>query len=267
MAACARIETIFHCAGYAHAFRASDPDAHWRINYEGTRNLLDAAAACGVRRFVFLSSVKAMPDPGTACADESFAGEPATPYGKAKRAAEEAVLEAGARTGMHVVNLRLAMVYGRGGRGNLERMARGIRAGWFPPLPETGNRRSLLHVEDAVAAMRLVAARPEANMATYIVADGAPHSGRQLYDAIRAALQLPPATWSVPASLLRAAGVAGDRLGGSMQRTLPFNSEVVARLLDSAWYSPARIRGELGWQASIPLAAGIKEMLGVEAGV
>lgn len=58
---------------------------------------------------------------------------------------------------MHVVNLRLAMVYGRGGRGNLERMARGIRADWFQPLPETGNRRSLVHVDDVVAAMRLIA--------------------------------------------------------------------------------------------------------------
>lgn len=87
-----------------------------------------------------------MAEPGDACADKDWPGEPATPYGRAKRAAEDAVLEAGAKYGMHVVNLWLAMVYGHGGRGNLERMARGIRAGWFPPLPETGNRRSLVHM-------------------------------------------------------------------------------------------------------------------------
>lgn len=56
---------------------------------------------------------------------------------------------------MHVVNLRLAMVYGAGGRGNLERMARLIRCGLFPPLPETGNHRSLVHVDDVVSVMRL----------------------------------------------------------------------------------------------------------------
>ncbi|MFN3595635.1 MAG: NAD-dependent epimerase/dehydratase family protein, partial [Thiobacillaceae bacterium] len=143
--ACEGVDTVFHCAGYAHAFASSDPDAHWRIDFEGTRNLVQAASEAGVRRFVFLSSVKAMAEPNDACVDEDWPGEPATPYGKAKRAAEEAVLDAGAKYGMHVVNLRLAMVYGRGGRGNLERMARAIRAGWFPRLPETGNRRSLVH--------------------------------------------------------------------------------------------------------------------------
>jgi nucleoside-diphosphate-sugar epimerase len=118
--ACEGIDTIFHCAGYAHAFTSSDPDAHWRINFEGTSNLLAAAGEAGVRRFVFLSSVKAMAEPGDESADEDWPGEPITPYGRAKRAAEDVVREVGAKYGMHVVNLRLAMVYGRGGRGNLE---------------------------------------------------------------------------------------------------------------------------------------------------
>ncbi|MCZ7655575.1 MAG: NAD-dependent epimerase/dehydratase family protein [Rhodocyclaceae bacterium] len=91
-------------------------------------------------------------------------------------------------TSMHVVNLRLAMVYGHGGRGNLERMARGIRAGWFPPLPDSGNRRSLVHVEDVVAAMGMVAQAPAANGRTYIVADPKAYSGREIYDAIRRGL-------------------------------------------------------------------------------
>ncbi|MCX7180624.1 MAG: NAD-dependent epimerase/dehydratase family protein, partial [Proteobacteria bacterium] len=123
--ACSGMECVFHCAGFAHAFASSDPDAHWRINFEGTRNLVEAAGQAGTRRFVFLSSVKAMAEPGDACADEDWPGDPMSPYGRAKRAAEECVLEIGSRYGMHVVNLRLAMVYGHGGRGNLERMARG----------------------------------------------------------------------------------------------------------------------------------------------
>jgi nucleoside-diphosphate-sugar epimerase len=253
-AACSGIETVFHCAGYAHAFNSSDHDAHWRINYQGTRNLAEAAGQAGVGRFVFLSSVKAMAEPGDACADENWPGEPATPYGKAKRMAEDAVLEAGAKYGMHVVNLRLAMVYGRGGRGNLERMARAIRAGWFPPLPETGNKRSLVHVDDVVAAMRLVAERPEANGRTYIVADPQAYSGREIYDAVRAALAVPPApTFTVPAWALRAAGRLNGRLG-----------EIVDRLIGSACYSPARIERELGWRARVSLAEGLREMLGNE---
>lgn len=258
---CEGVLSVFHCAGYAHAHSASDPALHWRINYEGTRNLVAAAGAAGVRRFVFLSSVKAMPDPGDACADEGWPGVPSTPYGVAKRAAEEAVLEAGAKFGMHVVNLRLAMVYGRGGRGNLERMARGIRAGWFPPLPETGNRRSVVHVADAVVAMRLVIDTPAANGRTYIVADARPYSGRELYDAIRDALGKAPARWRVPAAVLRSAGRWGDRTQAVLGRSLPVNSEVADRLLGSAWYSPALIECELGWRAQFTLAEGIREML------
>lgn len=260
--ACKGVECVFHCAGYAHAFSASDPDVHWRINFEGTRNLLQAAGEAGVRRFVFLSSVKAMAEPGDACVDEDWPGEPVTPYGRAKRAAEAAVLEAGAKYGMHVVSLRLAMVYGHGGRGNLERMARGIRAGWFPPLPETGNRRSLVHVDDVVAAMRLVAQAPAANGRTYIVADPKAYSGREIYDAIRRVLGKPPARWRVPAALLRSGGRLGDGLGRLAGRTLPLNSEVAERLLGSACYSPARIEHELGWRAGIGIDEGVREMLG-----
>lgn len=270
--ACRGVETVYHCAGYAHAFSSSDSDAHWRINYEGTRNLLDVAGESGVRRFVFLSSVKAMAEPGDACADEDWPGEPETPYGKAKRAAEDAVLAAGPKYGMHVVNLRLAMVYGQGGRGNLERMAQGIRAGWFPPLPETGNRRSLVHIDDVVAVIRLAAQAPAANGGTYIVADPQAYSGRQIYDAIRAILACPAGskkglfavkpTFRIPAWLLRSGGRAGDALGALMRSPLPMNSEVVERLLGSAHYSPARIERALGWRAEVGLEAGLREMLG-----
>ena len=262
-AACQGAHTVFHCAGHAHAFAAlsqRDAELHWRVNCEGARNLAEAAGQAGVRRFVFLSSVKAMAEPGDVCADEDFPGEPNTAYGQAKRAAEAAVLAAGQRYGMHVVNLRLAMVYGSGGRGNLERMARLVRRGWFPPLPETGNRRSLTHVDDVVAAMLRVAEDDRANGKTYIVAGPEAPSGRQLYDALRGALGLPPCRWSVPEAMLRGAARCGDGLAILCKRRMPLDSEAVDRLLGSAWYSPARIARELGWQAQIPLHEGLLEM-------
>ncbi len=264
-AACTGIERVFHCAGYSHAFNSSDPDVHWRVNFEGTRNLVIAAGEAGVRRFVFLSSVKAMAEPGEECIDEGWPGEPDSAYGCAKRAAEDAVLEAGAKYGMHVVNLRLAMVYGRGGRGNLERMARGIRAGWFPRLPDTGNKRSLVHVDDVVEVIRLVANAPAANGRTYIIADPRPYSGREIFDAISGVPPRLTFRWSLPACLLRAGAVLCDVLGRLAGRPLPVNSEVVERLLGSACYSPARIERELGWRARIELREGVREMLGLPA--
>jgi len=263
--ACNGIDRVFHCAGHAHAFASlsdADADLHWRINFEGTRNLVEAAGQAGVKRFVFLSSVKVMGEPGEACADEDFPGQPATAYGQSKRAAEDAVLEAGKRYSMHVVNLRLAMVYGSGGRGNLERMGRLVRRGWFPPLPETGNHRSMVHVDDVIAAMCLVADDDRACGRTYILAGPQAPSGRQLYEIMRVVLGLPRCRWRVPASVLHGAARCGDGLEALLGRRFPFDSEVLHRLLGSAWYSPARIERELGWRGKVSLDEGLREMFG-----
>jgi len=235
---------------------------HWKVNFEGTRNLVEAAGMGGVKRFVFLSSAKAMAEPGEMLVDEDFSEQPETAYGQTKRAAEEAVLEAGLRYGMHVVNLRLVMVYGSKGRGNLERMGRLVRRGVFPPLPETGNHRSLVHVDDVVAAMRLVADDDRANGRTYIVAAQEAPSGRQLYDALRDALGMPPCAWAVPESALRLAARIGDGLEVVVRQRIPLDSEALERLLGSAWYSAARIERELGWRARVSLAEGLREMFG-----
>jgi len=263
--ACASVECIFHCAGYAHAFASlsiADDALHWKVNFEGTCNIVEAAAKAGARQFVFLSSVKAMADPGTTCADEDFPGAPVTAYGQSKRAAEQHVLDIGKQYGMHVVNLRLAMVYGAGGHGNLERMANLVKCGWFPPLPETGNHRSLIHVNDVVAAMRLVANNTQANGKTYIVAAPESPSGRRLYDALRLALGMPRCKWAVPAALLRAAALGGDTLERLSRTRMPLNSDVIDRLLGSAWYSPARIERELGWHPEVSLVNGLVELVG-----
>lgn len=262
--ACSQVTSVFHCAGYAHAFSTlseEDSAKHWAVNFEGTRNFVEAAGLAGVRSFIFLSSVKAMAEPGEQCVDESFLGDPKTAYGQSKLAAEQAVLEAGRRYGMHVVNLRLAMVYGSGGRGNLERMGRLVKRRLFPPLPETGNHRSLVHVDDVVSAMRLVASDSRANGQTFIIASQHAPSGRALFDALRQAQGLPPCHWSIPASLFWGGAKVGDWLEKAAGRRLPLDSEVVDRLLNSAWYSPARIERELGWRAQVSLVDGLSEML------
>lgn len=258
--ACEGVENVYHCAGEAEASSVADERHLRQVNVEGTRNLLQAAGRAGVRRFVYLSSVKAIAEPGDVCADDDWPGVPTTPYGQSKRAAEEAVLDAGAKFGMHVVVLRLAMVYGRGSRGNLWRLARLLRHGWFPCLPATGNRRSLVHVQDVVEAMRLVAVRPEAHGRTYIIAEPRAYSGRELCEGIRTVLGVRSSRWTAPAWALRGAGRMGDGLGRLLGRPLPVRSELISRLLDSAWYSPARIEHELGWRARVSLADGLREM-------
>lgn len=255
--ACKGVGTVFHCAGYAHA--DDDGSLHREINLVGTRNVAEIAGEAGAGCFVFMSSVKAMGLPGDDCIDETWPLAPETAYGMAKREAEAAVLAAGARFGMRVTNLRLAMVYGRGGRGNLDRMARAIRQGWFPPLPETGAKRSLVHVDDVVDAALTVAGAPRAAGKTYIVASDRPCSGREIYDELRRALGLPAPPWRCPVSLLRLAGATGDALARLTGRRFPLDRQAVGRLIGAECYSPALIREELGWRAGVSLAEGLRE--------
>ena len=256
-AACQGVDTVFHAAGYAHAWADDSAQAatrHWRVNAEGTRRSAQAAGAAGASCFVFLSSVKAMGEPGERCVDESWSLPPATPYGQAKRAAETWVLEAGQHYGMRVVNLRLALVYGPGGKGNLERMAAAIRRGWFPPLPEVGNRRSLVHAADVAQAALLAAEQPAADGRTYIVTDGQYYSSRELYDLIRRGLGKAPTRLAVPAAALRALARTGDLLNRLGHRRLGFDSEALDKLLGWACYRCDRIQQELGYRPRWTLA-------------
>lgn len=249
--ACAGVDTVFHTAGFAHADAANTPDftaRHWAVNAEGTFRLLEAATAAGVKRFVFLSSVKAVGDPGPQCVDETWDAPPETPYGQAKRAAEERVLAVSRESGLQGVNLRLSLVYGPGSRGNLQRLAGAIRSGWFPPLPETGNRRSLVHVQDVVQAALLTAFHPAAAGRTYLVTDGRPYSGRELYEVICRTLGRSALRWSVPASVLHAVAEAADWLEKLRGRRDNSARAALDKLLGWACYSSARISAELGYQ-------------------
>ncbi len=248
--ACTGIHTVFHVAGFAHADAADIPDfavRHWAINTEGTYRLLDAAVIAKVERFVFLSSAKAVGAPGSHGVDEQWEELPETPYGRSKRAAENHVLAIGRDSGLHAVNLRPALVYGPGMTGNLTRLIRAMQRGGFPPLPETGNRRSLVHVDDVVQAMLLAAAHPAATGQCYFVTDSQPYSGRELYIIIRRALGLSVPPWSVPASLLYAVARLADS-GLWLVGRKPRMATTLNKLLDWACYDSARINRELGYQ-------------------
>lgn len=258
------VDTVLHLAGYAHAETADEDthaDLHWRITLEGTRAMLREARDAGVRRFVFVSSVKAAGEGGPACIDESVKGAPASAYGRAKLAAEELVLATGRESGMQVCVLRLPLVYGLDNKGNIPRMAAAIARGRFPPLPETGNRRSMVHVEDVVQALVLAATRPEANGNVYYVTDGGVYSTREIYDAIRAALGLPPLRVRMPRWCLRGGAWLGDLVQRLTRWHAPLNSDTLEKLLGSAWYSSAHIEQELGYRPTRSLADALPEIV------
>lgn len=261
---CQGVDTVFHLAGYAHASGVSESEAlnlHHHVTVAGTRALLIAAAASGVKRFIFVSSVKAMGEGGDLCLDETSDTLAASTYGRAKRTAEDLVLQAGRELGMHVCILRLPLVYGHDNKGNLPRMIEAIDHGHFPPLRELGNKRSMVHVDDVVQALLLAAESPAASGQVYIVTDEQTYSTRTIYDFICGDLGCPVPDWTVPVTLLRLAARLGDLIGAARGRPLAFNSEALDKLIGSAWYSSAKIHRELGYRPTRTLKTALPEMV------
>jgi len=207
------VDTVFHLAGYAHDLRdASELNGLYRkVNVDATVRLAELAVSAGVNRFVFVSSVKA--GGGSEGASEGI-------YGETKRKAELRLLEVAQQSSMHVAIVRPALVYGPEVKGNLQLMRTGIKRGWFPPLPETGNRRSMIHVDDLVRALVFVAENEQANGQIYIATDGVPHSSREIYDAVCHVLGRAPPGWSVPKWVFDLAGTMSSRVRFKLDKLL-----------------------------------------------
>lgn len=257
---CQSVDTVIHGAGLAHALETNNEE-HRQTTVEGTRHLLSEAARHRVQRFIFISSVKAMPEPGDDCLDETDDRLPADTYGLSRRQAEELVLEAGRRTAMHVSILRPALVYGPRCKGNLLSMMQRIDHGRFPPIPDTGNRRSMVDVRDLVRAILLAVDQPAASGRVFIITDGEDYSTRRIYTAILGAMGRTVPRWTVPASMLRILGQAGDAWEMLLRRPAPFNSPLCSRLLDSACYRSNIAQQVLGFQPEYRFEDAIPEML------
>jgi UDP-glucose 4-epimerase len=229
------IDTVFHLAGFSHDIRdATEVEQLYRaINVDATERLTELAVASGVKRFVFVSSVKA--------GGNSVEEKPEGVYGQTKHEAELKILEISRLSGMHVSIVRPSLVYGPGVKGNLALMRRGIESGWFPPLPETGNLRSMVHVDDLVRALLLVADNKRANRNIFIATDGVPHSSREIYDAICHAVGKKVPQWSVPKIVFEGLSLLS-----------PGISYKIDKLLGDEFYSSEKLE-RLGFKAECTL--------------
>jgi UDP-glucose 4-epimerase len=234
------IDTVFHLAGFTHDMQDSRKveDLYRVINLEATVELARLAVESGVKRFVFVSSIKAGGLPlYEHCASECDQNDPEGIYGKTKREAELKLLKIGKESGMHVSIIRPSLVYGPNAKGNLQLMLSGLKKGWFPPLPETGNKRSMIHVDDLVLAIFLVANDDRTNGEIFIVTDGAPHSSREIYNAMCRALNKSIPKWSIPKLLFDMASLINPRIKYKLNK-----------LLGDECYSSAKLES-LGFKA------------------
>mgnify|MGYP000108954966 CR=1 FL=1 len=121
---------------------------------------------------------------------------------------------------MHVSIIRPSLVYGPNVKGNLQLMLSGIKKGWFPPLPEMGNRRSMIHVDDLVRAILLIAEDKRANGEIFIATDGTPYSSREIYDSMCSAAGKSIPKWSMPEALFNLASLVSPRIKYKINKLL-----------------------------------------------
>ncbi len=244
----AQVDVVFHLAGRAHALRepGEEASAYHADNVQASLHIQQAAIAAGARRLIYFSSVKAMGDVTQGEQDERTPCAPTSPYGESKLQAERLLLAR--QHEIETVILRPCMVYGEGQKGNLRTMISLMRWHLVPPLPDYANHRCMVHVQDLVQAALLAAEHPRAPGQIYIVNDGRRYSTRDIYDAICLALGRKPAAWHIPHRLLWWMAKAGDIGGRCLRRRLPFDSQALQRLQESAEYSTEKIRHELGYQ-------------------
>ena len=234
------VDTVFHLAGFAHDIRDERKikGLYQKVNVDATVRLAELAIKSKVKRFVFVRGVKAggLPLFGQ-CISEEEQGEPDGIYGETKREAELKLLEIGLNSSMHVTIIRPSLVYGPNVKGNLELMLLGIKKGWFPSLPETSNKRSMIHVDDLVRAILLVAKENLANGEIFIATDGIPHSSREIYNAMCDVVGKSIPKWSVPKILFNMIGLVS-----------PHIKYKINKLLGDEGYSSCKLE-ELGFKA------------------
>lgn len=244
------VDGVIHLAGKAHVMAptAESLDAFRRINVEGTRRLAESAAAAGIKRLVFLSSIKVNGDvtlPGQSFTPLSVP-HPLDPYARSKAAAEEAIHQVGTLTGMETVILRTPLIYGAGAKGNLAALARLADSGYFLPLGGITNQRSLIGLDSLVRAIEIAIFHASAAGRIFLAAETPAISTPQIITALRQGFGRAARLISVPQSFWR------------MAMVFPGLAARVNRLTESLVIDDPSL-GRLGWHPSDPLA-GLRAM-------
>jgi nucleoside-diphosphate-sugar epimerase len=247
--ALAGVQTIFHLAGRAHILEetSADPLAEFlRVNADGAAHLARQAAAAGVRRFVFASSIKVF---GESSGERPFRPEdapaPVDPYGVSKQRAEEMLRGIASESGMEVVIVRPPLVYGPGVGANFLRLLRLVDRGVPLPLGGIPNRRSLVSVWNLCDLFVRCSRASAAANRTILVSDGKDLSTPGLIRELARALGRPARLINVPQGLIRLAAQATGNMAEFTRlcASLTLDIDETVRILD--WRPPVSVEESL----------------------
>lgn len=244
------IDVVVHCAARAHIMNDDtvDPLAEYRkVNVDGTLNVARHALEVGVKRFLFVSSIKVNGEhtpPGRPFTEEA-APAPEDPYGISKYEAERELQALCAETDMELVIIRPPLVYGPGVKGNFASMIRLMEKGLPLPLGAVRNKRSLVALDNLVDLIVTCVDSPAAANQVFLAADGQDISTTELLRNVANAMGKPARLLPVPSGLLM--------LGASL-----FGKKAVAkRLLGSLQVDISKARELLGWQPPVSVEEGL----------
>lgn len=244
------VDVVVHLAARVHVMseQTHDPLSEFRrVNVAGTLALARQAAEAGVRRFVFVSSIKVNGErttPGHPFTAEDVPA-PVDPYGVSKAEAEAGLRQLAESTAMEVVILRPPLIYGPGVKANFAAMMSGLQRGLPLPLGNTGNARSLLALDNLVDLIIHCLDHPGAANQTFLASDCEDLSTTALLQQMGAALGHPARLFPFPRALIwlgaRALGKGSiyQRLFGSLQ----LDTAKTRQLL--AWTPPLTVQQAL----------------------
>ena len=248
------VESVVHCAARVHVMKdaSTDPVAAFRtVNVDGTLNLARQAAAAGVRRFVFISSVKVNGEstpPGIAFT-ETDSPTPQDAYGQSKLEAEQGLRQIATDTGMEVVIIRPPLVYGPGVKANFAALMHAVQRGWPMPLGAVHNQRSLVALDNLVDFIVTCLTHPKAANQTFLVSDGQDQSTAELVRGLAQAAGVAARLIPVPVWAL----LAGATLFGK--------GDAMQRLCGNLQVDIAKSRTLLGWAPPISVAQGLHRVV------
>lgn len=250
-----KADVVIHLAARVHVMNDTALESHKeyeKVNTQATLTLARLAADMGVKRFIFLSSIKVngeLTETGSPFSERDIC-MPQDPYGASKWQAEQGLVHVAQDTGMEVVIIRTPLIYGPGVKGNFASMMRWVGRGLPLPFGAVNNQRSLLALDNLVSFLVCCLSCPNAANEVFLLSDGDDYSTRDLIKKLAIAQGVKARLVPIPVSWMRL--VAG--LLGKM--------DVADRLFGSLQIDNRKARDLLGWTPAVTMAEQLRKMFG-----
>lgn len=254
------IDIVIHIAGYAHERQQDkiNDNICYKTNYEATLNLANVAEKMGVKKFLYLSSIKAAGRIKGINIGENMFGSLITQYSKSKRKAEVDLLKLSKLCNMKVTILRPALIYGPNIKGNLKLMYLAISKNFMPRPPRVFNRKSMIHVDDVINALMFLSKCDKSNDQIYNLTDNNIYNLEIIYEIYRKHLNKKYNHFYIPKFVYFLIGIIGSLLNKLFY--FPYSLKDYYSMFEDSHFSSKKINN-LGFKVKNNLKNSINNLV------